>query len=252
MHKVIEGWIHPSWPAPPNVRAFTTTRRGGFSKGRWSSLNLGDSCGDDPADVAANRSLVEAALPAPANWLRQVHGTSVLRLSERREANEQGDAEVSFLPGRVCAVLTADCLPVFFCNRRGDRVGLAHAGWRGLAGGILQAAVAALDEDPAELIAWLGPAIGPQSYEVGRELAASFAEEFPAGFSEHGDRFLMDLYTLARLKLAASGVPAVYGGEFCTYADPERFYSFRRDGVTGRMASVIWFDAIGQSQFAGA
>lgn len=252
MRGMIESRIHADWPAPPNVWAFTTTRSGGFSKGCWSSFNLGDSCGDDPVDVAANRSLLDTVLPAPANWLRQVHGTSVLRISGPRQAVEEGDAEVSFLPEQVCAVLTADCLPVFFCNRRGDRVGLAHAGWRGLAGGILQAAVAALDEDPAELIAWLGPAIGPKSYEVGRELEESFAEEYPAGFSEQGGRLLMDLYALARLKLEASGVLAVYGGDYCTFADPERFFSYRRDGVTGRMASVIWFDVDGESQFGGA
>jgi len=252
MRRMIESWIHADWPAPPNVRAFTTTRSEGFSKGCWSSFNLGDSCGDDPADVAANRSLLDTVLPAPANWLRQVHGTSVLRISGRRQAVDEGDAEVSFLPEQVCAVLTADCLPVFFCNRRGDRVGLAHAGWRGLAGGILQAVVAALDEDPAELIAYLGPAIGPRSYEVGRELEEAFAEEYPAGFSKQSGRLLMDLYALARLKLAASGVQSVYGGDYCTFADPERFYSYRRDGVTGRMASVIWFDVDGENQFGGA
>jgi len=137
-------------------------------------------------------------------------------------------------------VLTADCLPVLFCNRSGDRVGVAHAGWRGLADGVLQATVDALEEDPANLLAWLGPAIGPAAYEVGDDVRDAFSEEYPAGFSRIHDRYLLDLYLLARLKLAAAGVNNVSGGDHCTLSEPERFYSYRRDGVTGRMASLIW------------
>ena len=139
-------------------------------------------------------------------------------------------------------MLTADCLPVFFCNRPGDRVAVAHAGWRGLANGILQATVRELDEDPAELLAWMGPAIGPGVYEVGSDVAAAFPGEFPDGFTPENDRYLLNMYRLARLKLAAAGVQAVYGGHYCTMSDPERFFSYRRDGVTGRMASLLWLD----------
>jgi YfiH family protein len=236
------GWIVPDWPAPPNVRAFTTTREGGASAGPWSGFNLGSRCGDDPAHVERNRSSLEDSLPAPVTWLRQVHGTGVVRMNADMDAEPEAeaDAAVAFEPGRVCAILTADCLPVFFCNRRGDRVGVAHAGWRGLADGVLQATVEALDEDPAELLAWLGPAIGPETYEVGEELVPAFAAEFPSGFTRRGDRYLLDLYSLARLKLADAGLHKVGGGGFCTFSDSRRFFSYRRDGVTGRMASVIW------------
>lgn len=137
-------------------------------------------------------------------------------------------------------MLTADCLPVFFCNRSGDRVGVAHAGWRGLAEGVLQATVDALEENPADLLAWLGPAIGPTAYEVGDDVRSAFSEEYPAGFNRNGDRYLLDLYSLARLKLAAAGVNNISGGDYCTLSEPDRFYSYRRDGVTGRMASLIW------------
>jgi YfiH family protein len=235
-------WIQPDWPAPPNVRAFSTTRSGGVSRGPWSSLNLGLHCGDDSALVEQNRARLSEVLPSPAHWLHQVHGTTVVRYSARFSSEMDADGLVSFAPRQVCVVLTADCLPVLFCNRRGDRVGIAHAGWRGLANGILEATVRAMDEAPNELMAWMGPAIGPQAYEVGSDVAEAFQEEFPAGFTPRGDRFLLDIYALAKLKLAAVGVHAVYGGAFCTMSDPERFFSYRRDGVTGRMASLVWLD----------
>jgi YfiH family protein len=236
-------WIRPGWPAPENVRAFTTTRQGGTSTGAWSGFNLGARCGDDPDHVAHNRAILNRALPSPVQWPHQVHGTRVLALSDGFSGEPEADAVVTFQPGRVCAVLTADCLPVFFCNRKGDRAGVAHAGWRGLADGVLQATVDALDEDPSELLAWLGPAIGPGAYEVGAELAGAFAAEFPSGFTPHGERYLLDLYALARLKLAAAGVESVGGGGFCTFTESDRFFSYRRDGVTGRMASLIWLES---------
>ena len=235
-------WIQADWPAPPNVRAFSTTRTGGVSRGAWSSLNLGLHCGDDTIHVEQNRASLSELLPSPAQWLRQVHGTSVVRHCGQFTRELEADALVAFEPRQVCAVLTADCLPVLFCNRRGDRVGIAHAGWRGLAGGILEATVRALDEAPTELMAWMGPAIGPQVYQVGADVAEEFPAEFPAGFTRHGDRFLLDIYALAKLKLAAAGVHAVYGGDYCTLSNPERFFSYRRDGVTGRMASLVWLD----------
>jgi YfiH family protein len=239
---VRKDWIAPGWTAPPNIHAFTTTRYGGASTGVWSGFNLGNRCGDDAGHVAQNRADLSAELPAPPQWLHQVHGTRVVTLPAESMAEPEADAAVAFEPGRVCAVLTADCLPVFFCNRRGNRAGVAHAGWRGLAGGVLQATVEALEEDPAELLAWLGPAIGPTAYEVGIELTRAFPAEYPAGFVRHGDRLLLDLYALARLKLTQAGVVHIGGGAFCTFTESDRFFSFRRDGVTGRMASLIWMD----------
>ena len=258
------GWIRPAWPAPDNVRAVCTTRTGGCSDGPWSSLNLGERCGDDPEHVRRNRERLSERLPAPPQWLRQVHGVAAARHPGRPVANPlveplgeplvqppvqaaaelEADALVAFAPGRVCAVLTADCLPVFFCDRAGSRVAVAHAGWRGLAGGVLEATVQALETDPAELLAWLGPAIGPAVYEVGDEVAgafrASLAADFSAAFTACGDRWLFDLYAAARLKLAAAGLRDVRGGGLCTYSDPARFFSHRRDGVSGRQASLIW------------
>jgi YfiH family protein len=232
-------WLQPDWPAPPNVRALSTTRSGGRSEGPWSSLNLGMHCGDDPDDVFWNRHKLQEVLPAPPRWLQQVHGSKVVTFAES-DSRTEADAIASFEPGQVCAVLTADCLPVLLCSQSGDRVAAVHAGWRGLAAGVLQAAVKALNLPPAGLLAWLGPAIGPAVYEVGNEVATAFPEEFPAGFKRRGDRWLMDLYSLARLKLQGAGVSAIYGGGFCSYSDSERFFSYRRDGETGRMASLVW------------
>jgi len=190
--------------------------------------------------------LLERTLPAPPLWLRQVHGTAVVRHPGAGAESPEADACVAVEPRQVCAVLAADCLPMLFCNRRGDRVAAAHAGWRGLAAGVLEATVGALDESPGELLTWLGPAIGPEVYEVGEDVRRAFlrkpGDAFSACFSPHGDRWLFDLCAAARLKLAAAGVTSVYGGGFCTFSDPGRFYSFRRDGPTGRMASLIWLE----------
>jgi hypothetical protein len=243
------GWICPNWPAPDRVRAVCTTRTGGCSEGPWSSLNLGERCGDNAEHVRRNRERLSQHLPAAPLWLRQVHGDAVARHPGAEPGAEpltepEADALVAFEPGRVCAVLTADCLPVFFCDRAGTRVAVAHAGWRGLAGGVLEATVQALETDPTDLLAWLGPAIGPAVYEVGEEVAeafrASLGADFSAAFTARGDRWLLDLYAAARLKLAAAGVGDVRGGGLCTYSDPARFFSHRRDGVSGRQASVIW------------
>lgn len=232
--------VKPKWPAPANVRAFTTTRAGGISTGTWSSLNLGARCGDDPLAVQGNREKLLSHLPAAPQWLRQVHGNQVLTHHHGAKEEQEADGLVSFSPGRVCAVLTADCLPVLFCSRSGDKVAAAHAGWRGMAQGVLQAAVAELKEPPGEIMAWLGPAIGPKVYEVGEDVRRAFPEEQSSCFKVHGDRWLLDLYGVARHKLAQLDITAVYGGHFCTFSDRERFFSYRRDGVTGRMASVIW------------
>ena len=219
-----------------------TTRTGGFSQGPWASMNLGTNSGDYQADVLQNRDLLGRDLPADPLWLNQVHGTSVVVNDGLQVKTPEADAQVAFDPGRVCAVLTADCLPVLLCNRSGDRVAAAHAGWRSLAGGVLAETVKALECEPSDIMAWLGPAIGPAAYEVGDDVVKHFGDEFPRGFRRSGDRWLMDLYALARIKLEAVGVNSVHGGGFCTWTDSQRFYSYRRDGVTGRMASLVWIE----------
>lgn len=240
-------FIRPDWPAPPTVRAVATTRAGGSSSGAWAGLNLGDHVDDDPAAVAANRACLEAALdlPAPPRWLRQVHGIAVT-IPGRREPAES-DAAVTREAGRVLAILTADCLPVLFAHRDGRVIGAAHAGWRGLAAGVLEATLAAMDCRPADVMAWLGPAIGPAAFEVGDEVRTAFLDADPgagAAFVANArGRWQADLAALARRRLGAAGVTAVYGGELCTLADPSRFYSHRRDGRTGRMASLIWIES---------
>ncbi len=235
--------IKPDWPAPAKVHALVTTRAGGVSLPPYDSLNLGDHVGDEPAAVAENRRRLRALLPAEPAWLKQVHGTTVA-LADGLAQPVEADAAAAFESGTVCAVLTADCLPVLFCDRRGSRVAAAHAGWRGLAAGVLEASVAALDCEPAEILAWLGPAIGPQAFEVGEEVREAFVRDLPAATAAflpgQPGKWLADIYQLARLRLARAGVSQVYGGGLCTHADAERFYSYRRDKATGRMATLIW------------
>lgn len=237
-------FLVPDWPAPKSVRAAMTTRRGGFSTGPYASFNLASHVGDDARAVAENRRrLREAlALPSEPQWLDQVHGRRVVNLAG--PVTESADAAVAFGPGAVAAVLTADCLPVFLTSRSGHRIGLAHAGWRGLLAGVIEETVKAMVTDPADMIAWLGPAIGPAAFEVGGEVRRMFvatdpdsAAEFRAG---RGQKYLLDLPGLARRRLADAGVSAVHGGNLCTVSDPARFYSYRRDGQTGRMAALIW------------
>jgi hypothetical protein len=243
---VIDG-IVPDWPAPARVRAVVTTRAGGVSRPPWDSLNVADHVGDEPAAVAENRRRLRArwALPAEPVWLQQVHGCDVVDAG-RGAAGCPADAAVAVGPGSVCAVLTADCLPVLFCDRAATVVGVAHAGWRGLAGGVLEQTVARLDRPARELLAWLGPAIGPQAFEVGDEVRAAFtAQDGEAARCFHPSargRWLADLYGLARLRLQRAGVGDVHGGGMCTFSDAARFYSYRRDGVTGRMASLLWLE----------
>lgn len=238
-------WIVPDWPAPARVRAFVTTRAGGVSEGEYASLNLGPAGGDDPARVAANRSAVRAHLPSAPRWLTQVHGTAVADLDRPRGSGEiVADAAATSVPGRVAAVLTADCLPVFLCLEDGARVAVAHAGWRGLASGVLENAVASLAQDGSRVIAWLGPAIGPGAFEVGPEVREAFVRvhgEAELAFAARGDsKFMADLYALARLRLAKAGVGRVSGGGFCTYTERERFFSYRRERRSGRLGAFIW------------
>jgi YfiH family protein len=253
----VNDWIVPDWPAPPSVRALCTTRSGGVGKGPWRSLNLGVNSGDDPADVQLNREILASQLPAPAHFLQQVHGTVVTEHPGARfpAVATEADAQWTTDKGSVCAVLAADCLPVLFCNRQGTQVAAAHAGWRGLAAGVLESTVAAMHSAPGELLAWLGPAIGPAVYQVGSEVKAAFAAEEAEGARAfvaqaesraetlgefRGERWLFDLYAMARHRLQRAGVGHISGGGFCTFSDPQRFFSYRRDGVTGRMASVVW------------
>ena len=235
--------IEANWPAPANIRAFTSTRKGGFSQGQWQSLNLGLNCGDVFRHVQKNRELLQSLLPAKPHWLNQLHGTRVVTLDGDNESQQDADASVTKTTGSVCAVLTADCLPVLFCDKAGTQVAAAHAGWRGLADGVLEATVTAMNCSPSDLIAWLGPAIGPGAFEVGRDVHDAFCETNPnniAAFKPYEDRWLADLYELARLTLERLGVINVSGGQFCTHTDHEKFFSYRRDGVTGRMATLIW------------
>jgi polyphenol oxidase len=240
-------FITPNWPAPSQVKACTTTRHGGYSQPPYEGFNLADHVGDDAKAVAANRALLVETLNLPAEplWLKQVHSKEVVN-ANADNSHCTADATVATTPGQVCVVMTADCLPVFFCDRSGTRVAVAHAGWRGLAGGVLENCLQYLDLPPKEILAWLGPAIGPQAFEVGSEVRQAFVEFLPQAAEAfkptREDRFLADLYCLARQRLAHQGVTAIYGGDFCTYSETERFYSYRRDKVTGRMASLIWLE----------
>ena len=240
-------WIQPDWPAPGNVRALSTTRDGGVSEGVFAGLNLGAHVGDEPARVEANRARLqqEAAIPGPLNWLNQVHGIAVHPVSDRYERAPDADAACAHEAGLACIVMTADCLPVLFCDRAGTRVAAAHAGWRGLHAGVLEESIDAMGCEPAEILVWLGPAIGPPAFEVGGEVREAFVAEQAeavAAFvpSANEGKWLADIYRLARLRLARAGVTAIYGGEYCTFSDSEQFYSYRRDGQTGRMASLVW------------
>ncbi len=260
--------IIPDWPAPANVRAWQTTRDGGVSVGAYASLNLGNHVGDDPVAVARNRALLREILPADPVWLKQVHG-NIVADADRAVGVADADASVARKAGAICAVMTADCLPLLLCDEAGTVVAAAHAGWRGLAGGVVESAVQAMNVAPERLLVWLGPAIGPQAFEVGDEVRQAFMAHDPeaakafvpcvgralarhaglkadlqgcsAGDTEPGvQKWLADIYLLARQRLARVGVRRVYGGGLCTFTDAERFYSYRRDHATGRMASLIW------------
>lgn len=235
-------WLTPQWPAPARVKSCVTTRAGGVSAGPFASLNLGEHVGDDPVAVAKNRQRLVSLLGCRPAWLSQVHGVAVAEASP--DLLVEADASWSATPGVACAIMTADCLPALFCDRAGTRVAAAHAGWRGLAAGVLEATLDALALPADQVLVWLGPAIGAQAFEVGAEVREAFigqhaeaAEAFSP--SHNAGKFMADIYQLARIRLAARGVTAVYGGDFCTYNDP-RFYSYRRSAQTGRFASLIW------------
>ena len=239
--------IQPDWPAPPGVRALATTRAGGYSSGPWAGLNLGDHVGDDPTAVAANRALLRKALALPAApcWLRQVHGTRIVTAAAAASQLLEADALITHVPGQVCAILTADCLPVLLCDAAGHHIAAVHAGWRGLAAGILEHAVTALHAAGAgPLLAWLGPAISGPAYEVGPEVRDAFLATHPAtrnAFTPgRPGHWHLDLYAAARQRLTAAGLTTIHGGTRCTLGEPAAFYSHRRDRITGRQATLIW------------
>jgi len=237
--------LTPDWPAPKAVQAFSTTRQGGVSAGVYASLNLGSHVGDDPVAVAKNRALLlrQAALPTSPAWLNQVHGYDVLDLAKWQGELVNADAAVSQQAGKVCLVMTADCLPVLFCNMQGSQVAAAHAGWRGLCNGVLEQTLAHF-ENPKQVMVWFGPAIGPGQFEVGAEVRAAFIQKNAGAnqaFVPQGEgKYLANIYLLARQRLMAAGVSQFYGGEHCTFTESDLFFSYRRDGQTGRMASCIW------------
>ena len=265
---LLEHCLIPDWPAPKNVRALQTTRIGGISAVPYDSFNLGDHVGDEPLTVARNRMLLQPLLPTEPVWLQQVHGVTVVDaahatclpqhpLGVRRwdprscaATLPQADACVSAHPGAVCVVMTADCLPVLLCDQQGSVVGAAHAGWRGLCDGVIEQTVHAMQVPPTTLMAWLGPAIGAQAFEVGDEVRAAFvaiqpqaAAAFtpsPPAVDQPIQKWRADIYQLARLRLQALGITSIYGGGRCTHTEREQFFSYRRDGVTGRMGTFIW------------
>lgn len=238
-------FIYPDWPAPARVKALSTTRRGGVSHAPFDSFNLGDHVGDDPQAVAANRAELRKVISTPRApaWLQQVHGNQVVMAGA--EPQPQADASFSRQPGQPCVIMTADCLPVLFCDQAGSVVAAAHAGWRGLANGVLEQTLAAMQVPAEQVLVWLGPAIGPQAFEVGQEVKDNFVQY--SGEAEVAFRpgvlpgkYWADLYLLARQRLALQGVQHIYGGNYCTFSEEQRFFSYRRDKTTGRMATLIW------------
>ncbi len=241
-------WIVPQWPVPGRVRALTTTRAGGSSDGPYSSFNIGTAVGDEPAAVTANRALLRSLLPAEPCWLKQVHGTRVIEAGGAPEAAPpEADASITRAAGVVLAIQSADCLPLLLAERQGRVIAAAHAGWRGLCDGVIENAVRSMEVPGGSIVAWLGPAIGPVSYEVGEDVYRTFVDK-----DEHADsafiarlapgKYLMDLYALARQRLARLGVAEVHGGGYCTLRESGNFFSYRRDGPTGRMATLLWLE----------
>jgi polyphenol oxidase len=254
-------WLVADWAAPASVGTLVTTKRGGVSGGPYATMNLGfataaRTVGDPAGCIAENRRRLDRFLPSSPVWLDQVHGTTVATLegaalADARATPPVADAAVTREPGVVCAVLTADCLPVLLADRQGRAVGIAHAGWRGLAAGVLEAtvkALAALDVPARELVVWLGPAIGPAAFQVGADVVAAFGAvdaHSASAFAPDGrGRWHADIYRLARQRLAAAGVDAVAGGGLCTHTDAARFYSYRRERETGRMAALVWLEPL--------
>ncbi|MDD2929181.1 MAG: peptidoglycan editing factor PgeF [Sideroxydans sp.] len=242
--KLSEHYLIPDWPAPASVRTVQTTRTGGVSLAPYDSMNLGLHVGDDPVRVNRNRQSLSALLPSEPVWLEQVHGTVVAN-TDAAACRVVADASIARQRGSVCVVMTADCLPVLLCDEDGTVVGAAHAGWRGLCDGVIEATVQAMDVAPHKLMAWLGPAIGQAAFEVGEEVRSAFVARLPQAAQafiphSHQGKYHADIYLLARQRLNALGISRVYGGDYCTYHQESAFFSYRRDGVTGRMGTFIW------------
>jgi YfiH family protein len=248
-------FLQPKWPVSVRVKAFVTTRQGGISCKPYDSLNLATHVGDDEESVMHNRVILKSALGLPAEplWLEQVHGTEVIE--QHCTTGCKADAAYSNMPGVVCTVMTADCLPVFLADRQGNEVAVAHAGWKGLLQGVIEASLKKFRTAPEEIFAWLGPAIGPDNFEVGSEVRQAFMDAAGKHIWEleavenafqrtagDAEKYLADIYELAKIRLNRAGIKNVLGGEFCTVENREMFYSYRRDGITGRMASLIWID----------
>lgn len=238
--------IFPNWNAPVNVKAVSSTRLGGLSCGPYQGLNLGMHVGDDSGLVERNRNVAfeQAGMPTPPVWLNQTHSTQIVQINEPTKQVLDADGTFTNQPRVVCAVMTADCLPVLLCNTQGTQVAAVHAGWRGLAGGILENAVELFD---GEVMAWLGPAIGSAAFEVGNDVVEAFCavdSNAEAAFQalKTPGKWLADMDLLATQRLNRFGVDAVYSSQLCTYSNAEQFYSYRRDGITGRQASFIWLE----------
>jgi len=237
--------ITPDWPAPDSIRAMSTTRLGGFSQAPYDSMNVGTHVGDVLAVVSQNREQLNqvANIAADPLWLKQVHGTDIIHASTWHP-NSEADAIYSNQPAQVCTIMTADCLPVLLTDKQGKQVAAAHAGWRGLLNGILENTVSQFSGARDDILVWLGPAIGPEQFEVGQEVYDAFtahSNDAKQAFKFSGDtHYVADIYLLAKQRLLALGIKQIYGGDFCTVTEEQRFFSYRRDGVTGRMASLIW------------
>ena len=240
-------WLTPDWPAPQNIKAITTTRTGGVSQAPFDSMNLGDHVGDDPNAVRQNRQILADTLGLSKSpiWLNQIHSDLVSNLDDPQPLID-ADAATTTTKGQACVVMTADCLPVLFCNKAGTVVAASHAGWRGLHASILEKTVAAMNSPAEEIIAWLGPAIGSTAFEVGGEVRQAFmdvqkqAEQ--AFTAKDNGKWLADIYLLAKQRLNAIGVKQIYGGGECTYSNKQRYYSYRKAAKTGRMASLVWME----------
>lgn len=240
--------ITPEWVLPAGVKAISTTRNGGVSIAPYDTLNLGDHVGDDPQSVLNNRQRLAKHLMLSDDdiiWLEQVHGVNVLTLDHQPPTSYKADASYTNIPRKACAIMTADCLPVLFCSLAGNEVAAAHAGWRGLQAGVLEQTIQRFKAEPKNIMAWLGPSIGPEQFEVGPEVREAFMDVNPeaeAAFKARDNKYLADIYLLARQRLNSLGVQKIYGGNFCTVSQSELFFSYRREKQTGRMASLIWFD----------
>ena len=239
-------YLCPDWPAPPNIKAYTTTRLNGHSIAPFDSFNLAAHVEDNPAAVLKNRQqlITECALPHEPVWLKQVHGTEVIPLDDYAGREPTADAAFAQKTNRVCAVLTADCLPILICDKNGQKVAAIHGGWQGLLAGVIDATLEAISTPSEDLLVWLGPAIGPEAFEINEDIRTAFLKRDPnneIAFHQHRQSLYGNLYQIARINLARYGIFDIHGGNFCTYQDDKRFYSYRRaQGLTGRMASLIW------------